>query len=189
MRSKTTYREIPMKKEINVFDYAGEILSKLQGGVLLTTKTAKGVNSMTIGWGMIGIEWSRPIFTAFVREGRYTKEQLDISDEFTISVPYGKVDKRILGVCGTKSGRDCDKITELGLSLEQPRVTSVPGIAELPLTLECRVIYKQRQDPAAIGPEITKASYPQDVDSSFHGSNRDYHIAYYGEIVSAYIIE
>lgn len=29
----------------------------------------------------------------------------------------------------------------------------------------------------------------QDVDSSFHGANKDYHTAYYGEIVSAYIIK
>ncbi len=29
----------------------------------------------------------------------------------------------------------------------------------------------------------------QDVECSFHGVNKDYHTAYYGEIVSAYIIE
>lgn len=31
--------------------------------------------------------------------------------------------------------------------------------------------------------------YPQNVDSTFTGSNRDTHVAYYGEIVNAYIIE
>ena len=31
--------------------------------------------------------------------------------------------------------------------------------------------------------------YPQDVDSLFTGSNKDTHVAYYGEIVNAYVIE
>ena len=94
-----------------------------------------------------------------------------------------------LGVCGTKSGHVSDKINELGLSLEEPNSISVPGIKELPLTLECKVIYKQKQDDNEITEEIKNTCYPQDVDSSFHGANKDFHIAYYGEIVSAYIIE
>ena len=68
-------------------------------------------------------------------------------------------------------------------------MVSVPGIKELPLTLECKVIYKQKQDKDAITEENQIKFYPQDVDGSFHGANKDYHTAYYGEIVAAYIIE
>lgn len=82
-----------------------------------------------------------------------------------------------------------DKIQELGLTLEEPEEISVPGIKELPLTLECRVIYKQKQDIAAMDKETVEKFYPQNVDSSFTGSNRDVHIAYYGEIVNAYVIQ
>ncbi len=109
--------------------------------------------------------------------------------EFTINIPYGNFDKKILGVCGTKSGYSTDKIKELNLTLETPNTISVPGIKELPLTLECRVVYKQKQDEHEITEEYRNAFYPQDVDSSFHGANRDFHTAYYGEILSAYIIE
>lgn len=178
-----------MKKEINVFEYAKEIMQALQKGALLTTKSDKKVNSMTISWGMLGIEWNKPIFTTFVRENRFTREQLEQNPEFTINIPFGDFDKEILGVCGTKSGRTTDKISELNLTLESPSVISVPGIKELPLTLECRVIYKNSQDKQAITEENRLKHYPQDVDSSFSGSNKDYHTAYYGEIVSAYIIE
>lgn len=66
---------------------------------------------------------------------------------------------------------------------------SVPAIRELPLTLECRIIYKQSQDAKEITPENNQRFYPQNVDGSFHGANKDYHTAYYGEIVAAYIIE
>lgn len=178
-----------MKKEIEVFDYANEIMKSVKTGVLLTTKADDKVNSMTISWGTLGIEWSKPIFTVFVRENRFTKHQLDKNPEFTINIPYGAYDKKILGFCGTKSGHTTDKIKELNLSLETPNNVSVPAIRELPLTLECRVVYKQKQDENEFTEEDRNMFYPQDVDSSFHGANKDYHTAYYGEIVSAYIIE
>ncbi|WP_342758754.1 flavin reductase family protein [Kineothrix sedimenti] len=178
-----------MKREIEVFNYANEIMNGVKTGVLLTTKTDDKVNSMTISWGTLGIEWGRPIFIVFVREGRFTNSQLEKNAEFTISVPYGDYDKKILGFCGTKSGRDVDKIKELGLTLETSDKTSVPGIKELPLTLECKVLYTNKQEGNRLPDEINTAFYPQDVDSSFHGANKDYHVAYFAEIVSAYIIE
>lgn len=178
-----------MKKEIQVFDYAKEIMKALEKGVLLTTKADDKVNVMTISWGTLGIEWGKPIFTVFVRENRLTKEQLDKNPEFTINIPMGEIDKKILGVCGTKSGREVDKVKELGLTLEAPQSITVPAIKELPLTLECRVVYKQKQDEREITEEFKNKFYPQDVESSFHGANKDFHTAYYGEIVSAYRVE
>lgn len=178
-----------MKKEINAFDYAGEICKALPGGILLTTKVGEKVNTMTIGWGTIGIEWGKPIFTVFVREGRFTREMLDQNPEFTINVPVESTDKKILGYCGSKSGRDCDKIADLGLTLVEPGEISVPGIKELPITLECKVIYRQTQDLAAITPENQARYYPQDVGSDSPRANRDVHIAYYGQIVGAYLAE
>ncbi len=177
-----------MKKEIEVFNYANEILNAVKTGALLTTKAEGKVNAMTISWGTLGIEWVKPIFTVFVRENRFTKDLLTKNPEFTINIPYGDFDQKILGLCGTKSGHSMDKIKELNLTLEEPSKISVPGIKELPLTLECRVIYKQKQDESEISEENRRIHYPQDVDSSFHGANKDFHTAYYGEIISAYII-
>lgn len=178
-----------MKREIQVFDYTKEILDALKKGVLLTTKADGKPNAMAISWGTLGIEWGKPIFTVFVREHRFTKQQLEKNPEFTINIPHGEYDKNIIALCGTKSGHDTDKFKELGLTEEPPVQLSVPGIKELPLTLECRVIYTQEQNPAAITKENQSAFYPQEVDSTFHGANRDYHTAYYGEIVAAYLIE
>ena len=178
-----------MKKEIQVFDYANVIMKALKTGVLLTTKTDAKVNSMTISWGTLGIEWGKPTFTVFVRENRFTKLQLEKNPEFTINVPFGEFDKKILGICGTKSGHISDKIKELNLTMETPNIVSVPAIKELPLTIECRVVYKQKQDKNLVTEENKNKFYPQDVESSFHGENKDFHTAYYGEIVSAYIIE
>jgi len=82
-----------------------------------------------------------------------------------------------------------DKIAELDLHLEEPEVISVPGIKELPLTLECKVLYAQEQELSRMPENILSRYYPQDVDGSAPGSNREYHIAFYGEIVASYIIE
>jgi flavin reductase (DIM6/NTAB) family NADH-FMN oxidoreductase RutF len=66
-----------VKREINPFDYAGEICKAMPKGILLTTKAGEKVNTMTIGWGTLGIEWSRPVFVAYVRESRHTRAMLD----------------------------------------------------------------------------------------------------------------
>lgn len=178
-----------MKRKIEVFNYANEILNALKSGVLLTTKTDNKVNAMTISWGSLGIEWNKPVFIVYVRENRFTKEQLDKNAEFTVNIPLKDFDKKILGICGTKSGHTTDKIKELTLTLEESNVVSVPAIKELPLTLECKVIYRQIQDRNVISEENMTQFYPQDVDGSFHGANKDMHVVYYGEIVDAYIIE
>ncbi len=178
-----------MKKKINVTEYATEIMTALSKGVLLTTKAGEKVNSMTISWGMLGIEWGKPLFVTVVRESRFSKEMLEQNAEFTINIPMGEYDKQIMGVCGSKSGRDMDKIKELNLTLEDPEVISVPGIRELPLTLECKVVYKQLQELSILSEEDREKFYPQTIPSEDRLANRDYHIAFYGEIVDAYIIE
>lgn len=178
-----------MKKEINVFDYTSEITKAIGKGVLITTKADEKVNSMTISWGMLGIEWGKPIFITFVREGRFTRTLLDKNPEFTVNIPFGTFDKKIIGLCGSKSGRNVDKVKELKLTLVDGEEISVPAIKELPLTLECKVIYKQLQDKKTIPDYIKENMYPQNVGSDNPMANRDYHIAYYGEIVKAYIIE
>lgn len=172
-----------MKRNISLWEEAGHILDSVGKGVLLTTAAEGKVNTMTIAWGTLGIQWKKPIFIAFVRESRYTKELLDRNPEFTVNIPYGEYDKSILSICGTRSGRDMDKIKELGLTLEEGETVSVPGIRQLPLTLECKVIYRQDQDPEAINEENTLRYYPKE------GQKGDYHTAYYGQITAAYILE
>lgn len=173
-----------MKKEVNVWDYAGHIMGNIQKGALLTTKAEGQVNTMIIGWGHIGVEWGRPIFIAYVRESRYTKQLLDKNGEFTVNVALGEPDKQIVSVCGTKSGRDMDKIAALGLTLEDGETVSVPGIKQMPLTLECKVIYKQDQDKNAIDPECDARYYAKGTPNE-----GDYHTVYYGQITKAYILE
>lgn len=174
-----------MKKKIDVFTYAGDICKAMKKGVLLTTKSGNFVNTMTIGWGKIGIEWNRPVFIAYVRESRYTKALLEESGEFTVNIPVNEAESGILAYCGRNSGRDTNKIKDLGLTLVESDTVSVPGILQLPLTLECKVIYQQKQDLSALPQNIIERFYPEVDESGF----RDYHIAYYGEILNACLLD
>ena len=168
------------KKQIDALACSQEIAQALKKGVFLTTKHGEKVNSMVIGWGHIGRIWEKPVFVAYVRDCRYTREMLDANPEFTVNVPINGYDKRAFAVCGTESGRDMDKIREAGLTLVEPEVISVPAIREYPLTLECRVIYREEQDAARL---------PEDIRRKFYSVETAEHISYYGEIVAAYILE
>ena len=168
------------KKKIDINACAGTITGALKRGVFLTTKAGDKVNAMVIGWGHVGRVWERPVFMAYVRQSRYTRELLDQNPEFTVNVPVNGFDKKAFAVCGAKSGRDMDKIAECGLTLVDPEVVSVPAIKEYPLTMECRVLYRQAQDAAML---------PEDIRRQFYGIESDEHVVYYGEIVAAYMIE
>lgn len=174
-----------MKRFIDPMNYAKEILTATKTGVLLTTKADGKVNTMSISWGTLGIQWGKPIFTVFVRGCRHTEPMLAKAQEFTVNIPLDPIDRNIIKVCGTLSGRDVDKIAMLGLTTEEPEVISTPGIRQLPLTLECKVIYAQQQYPEHMKSGDIRSHYPED-SADIHA---DYHTAYYGEIVSAYIIE
>lgn len=177
-----------MKKTINVFDHAETLMKGVKNGVLLTTKAGGKVNTMAISWGGLAIEWNKPVFITFVRTGRLTREMLDQNGEFTVNLPVAGSDMALVGKCGSVSGREVDKIAANGLTLVAGDKVSVPAIKEFPLTLECRVVYRQLQDKDAIGAEDKARFYP-DLPSTNPGGNRDFHVAYYGEILAAYIIE
>ena len=117
---------------IDPLEYAGTIAKALDPGVLLTTRAKGRANTMTIGWGAIGVEWGRPVFVAFVRTHRFTHELLEESGEFTVNVPVGSFDKGILGLCGTRTGRSCDKFALAGLTAVPGQTVAAPAIAQLP---------------------------------------------------------
>ena len=171
-----------MYEPVNALSYASAFAEALPGGVLLNTKLGDKFNSMVIGWGHVGVLWGLPTVTVYVRESRYTKELLNHTGVFTVSVPFGApAPANIMRVCGSRSGRDVDKAALF--TLGEPQQIGVPGVKELPLTFECRVLYRQAQSPADIAPQVLSRFYARGTDA------HDFHTAYVGEIVSAYILK
>ena len=166
-------------KKINYNELSKEMLNQLEKGAFLTVKNAEKVNAMTIGWGTIGYIWNRPIFTVLVRYSRFTHELLENTDEFTVSVPVKNDLSKALGICGTQSGRDLNKIQAADLTLQEGLSSKTPIIKDCELHFECKIVHQQSMEPSLLDNEIKKDKYP----------NNDYHVIYYGEIIESYLTE
>ncbi|MCT8976945.1 flavin reductase family protein [Clostridium sp. CX1] len=145
-------------------------------GAFLTTKVGDEVNTMTISWGSIGFIWGKPMFTALVRKSRHTYNLLEKAGEFTVSIPLDDSMKKELALCGTKSGRDMNKIKEANLKLEEGRSLSTPVIKGSKVHFECKVVYKQPMTPNLLDEAVDNNSY----------GTKDYHTIYFGEIIDCY---
>lgn len=168
------------KMEIDVFDYASEIAHGFNNGILLNSRDQK-FDTMIIGWGALGRNWGKPCFTVYVRQKRFTHEQLDANPYFTISVPLEKLEPKAFKVCGTLSGRDVDKVKEAGLHTVPAEKNGVDGIKEAPLTIECRIVYRQDQTEDLYSQENYERWYQNDPAGV--------HTMYIGEVMDAYIIQ
>jgi len=138
--------------------------------MLITAGTPESFNTMTASWGGLGILWERKVATCFIRPTRYTFEFAERSPSFTLSF-FGEQHRKALTHCGTRSGRDTDKVREAGLT--PVKEEGFIYFDEARLVLACRKIYSQDIDPRRfLDPEL-EAMYPQ----------KDYHRMYIGEIV------
>ena len=153
-----------------------DILSHLKKGAFLTTKHNGKVNTMTISWGNIGIEWNEDVFITMVRDSRFSKTALDETGEFSVTIPLDDSMKKELGFCGTKSGRDFNKIKECGFTLIDGKTVDVPAIKCHSLVIECKVIYKQRMEEGLIDSQMKEAFY----------NSGDIHTLYHGKILAMY---
>jgi len=153
---------------------AGVILSLIEKGAFLTVQSDAGVNTMAIGWGMMGICWRKPVMMVAVRNSRFTFQLMETADSFTISMPSGNLRDEIF-YCGTKSGRDVDKFEECGLKTAIGQKVSSPIIDTAGMHVECGIIYKRPMDPDFLRDDF-RGLYPQ----------KDYHTLYYGQIVACY---
>ena len=87
--------------------------------MLVTAGNKDAFNTMTANWGGIGFLWNKPVVYVFIRPERYTFGFMEKSDYFTLSF-LGEENKSIHKICGSKSGREVDKIKETGL---KPMIT------------------------------------------------------------------
>ena len=167
-----------MFKEINIKEVKENVVDLLdkQWG-LVTAGTEDGFNTMTVSWGAIGELWGKDMATIYIRPQRYTEEFLNANDYFTLSF-YPADKKQALGICGTKSGRDIDKVAETGFT---PCFNeAAPYFAEAKLVLICRKLAKSRFNPEEI---IDKSIIPDNYPEN------DFHYIYYGEIEKVLISE
>lgn len=103
-----------MFKEINIRDLKKSPVEMISDDwALLTAGDENNFNTMTVSWGAVGELWGKDVVFCFVRPQRYTYEFMENSDTFTLTFFDGEY-KKELGFCGSKSGRDYDKVKETG---------------------------------------------------------------------------
>ena len=128
-------------KQIEINEFS-ENPFKLIGSdwMLITAKKGDKTNMMTASWGGVGILWNKPVATIYVRPQRYTKEFIDNEEYFSLCVLPEEY-RQILNYCGTKSGRDEDKIAETKLTIDESE--KAPIFKESRLVLICKKLYAQ----------------------------------------------
>ena len=83
--------------------------------MLITAGTKEKYNMMTASWGGLGVLWYKSVCFIFVRPSRYTYKFLEENDHFSIGF-FNEKYKPILSFCGSKSGRDINKMDEVNLT-------------------------------------------------------------------------
>ncbi len=130
-------------------------------------------NMMTVAWGSMGAMWNRPFVMAVVRPTRYTYWFMEEYSSFTFCL-FSPQYKDKLSFCGSKSGRDIDKVKECGLTPIASGKITAPGFDEAELIIECRKMYFDDFKPEHFLEEDIQKSYPR----------HNYHRMYFGEILS-----
>ena len=94
-------------------------------------------NIITLAW--TGTVCSDPVMLSIsVRPERYSHDIIEKSGEFVVNLVTEKL-TRACDWCGVRSGRDYDKFREMKLTPFVSEYSEVPGIAESPVNIYCKV--------------------------------------------------
>lgn len=164
-----SFKEVDIKDtSFPVFKFIGD------EWMLITSGDKDSFNTMTASWGGIGVLWNKPVAFSFIRPQRYTFDFVEKNEYFTLSF-FNDDMKSALTLCGSKSGRDIDKVKQAGLI---PKFNlNVPYFEQAKMVLLCRKLYGQFMTPESFMDSKLNEFYPQ----------KDYHKMYVGEIVKTLI--
>ena len=167
-----------MFKEISVEELNFNPFTKIgKDWMLVAAGDESGYNMLTASWGGVGILWGCNTVTTYIRQSRYTKKFIDSNNKFTLSF-FGDEYKKSLSICGSVSGRDCDKAKEANIT---PYFTDgTTAFNEAEMIIVCSKIYEDFM-PAE---NFTDKS----ADEKFY-KDKDYHTMYIGKIEKILIKE
>ena len=160
--------EVNKLQDLNPFEKIGK------EWLLITAGNKQNFNTMTASWGNFGVLWNKNIATVFIRPQRYTFEFMEKSDYYTLSFFNGEY-KKELTFCGRNSGKDVDKVKEVGFTpiFDKP----APYFKEAKLVFVCKKLYSQYIDPKNFLDKNLEKNY------ELH----DYHKFYIGEIIDCLV--
>ena len=162
-------------QEINPNEITGSLFDKIsKQWMLISAGTPEKSNTMTASWGGFGVLWFSKVATIYIRHSRYTLGFVEEQDRYTLTfLKDGHRDA--LKICGSKSGREMDKMHDAGLT--PVFVDGQPTFEEAEYVVICKKLYAD---------DIKKENfcYPETVEKSY--PQGDYHRMFIGEIEKVY---
>ena len=147
--------------------------------MLVTAGTPEKYNTMTASWGALGCLWNKPVAIIFIRPERYTHDFIEKGGRVSLSF-FDEQYRDALKLCGSRSGRDCDKVAEAGLTA-QVLENGTMVFDQARLTLDCRQLFKT---------EMTEADFlDKSLLDKFYGEKGGFHTVYVLDIEKVYVAE
>jgi flavin reductase (DIM6/NTAB) family NADH-FMN oxidoreductase RutF len=146
-----------------------------QDWMLITAGNREKFNMMTASWGGFGILYNKPVAICFINPARYTYSIIEGSDTFTLTF-YTEAYRDALQYCGTKSGRDEDKVKGSGLTPMETQ-NGAMAFSQAWMVVECRKMLSQSLSPDAIADPAERAKR----------AAQPMHKMYIGEILNVWV--
>lgn len=143
--------------------------------MLITAGNKEKFNMMTASWGGIGVLYNKPVAICFINPARYTYQVIENSDTYTLTF-YTEEYRDALKYCGTKSGRDEDKVKGSGLTPIETE-NGAMAFGQAWMIIECKKLVSQSISLDAINnkeEQNKRASQPM-------------HKMYIGEILNVWV--
>ncbi|MCQ2227972.1 MAG: flavin reductase family protein [Bacteroidales bacterium] len=155
------------KSDISVLgkENAFDLISKQW--MLVTAGNADCFNTMTASWGGVGFIWNKHVAFLFIRPERYTHDFIEKNERLTLSF-FSEEFRPALQICGSKSGRDTDKVKESGLT---PVATESGSITfeQARMTLDCRKLFRvDMQNESFVDKSLLERWYNSNPGGGLH---------------------
>jgi len=143
--------------------------------MLITAGNQAAHNTMTASWGGLGEVWGHYVSTVYIRPQRHTFGFVDKGGYYSLCF-FDEQHRGALNFCGSKSGRDCDKPKECGLS---PNFNAAaPYYEEAKMVLVCRKLYHDvMREESFLDHSLVDTCYP----------GKDFHHVFVGEITEVLV--
>jgi enoyl-CoA hydratase len=138
-------------------------------------------NSCVIGWGLLGVAWSKPLFIVYVKPDRYTYQFMETTEFFTVNFIKKSLYKKFR-IYGNKSGRDINKEEESGAQIQYLDNGGIT-FKEAEEVYVCKVMAKTYFDEKNLSKEIIDF---YDKASGLFKQTKEPHGVYIGEIIGHY---
>lgn len=164
-------------RKISPEEIPGNFIHKVsKEWMLITAGNKEKFNMMTASWGGIGVLYNKPVAICFINPARYTYQVIEGSNGTYTLTFYGEEHRDALKYCGSKSGRDEDKVKGSGLTPIEVGEGAM-AFGEATLIIECRKLVSQSISLDAVN----------NVEERNRRASQPMHKMYIGEIVNVWV--